>query len=93
MKSLLLATTLLILSSCVTVELSPEGQKVKTISPIIAQSCKHIGLTRGYFETALGAEILVRNQAASMGGNSLLPTSQGVSAEWYEIVAEVYKCD
>jgi hypothetical protein len=95
MKSLSLIVTSLLLASCVVVELSPDGQKVKTITQVVAQSCKYLGLAEAKSENALATEIMIRNRAARMGGNSLLPSSQVSRANysWYEVVAEIYKCE
>lgn len=93
MKTYFFLSVLFLITSCVAVDLSPKGQNVRSISPIIAQGCKLIGLSQSEFISTLGAHSLIRNEAAKKGGNAILILSQSWNGNLYEIVAEVYHCE
>ena len=93
----LLFIFLALLTGCQTIELSPEAKLVRTISPVVAEKCEHLGLVDA-FEIHLGggvqgAQLKIRNNAAQLGGNSILIISESIDKHQHAtIIAEVYKC-
>lgn len=99
LKSVVPIVALLALSGCATVQLTPGGRQVRTISPGVAQDCTHVGLASSFKAVIEGgisaAQIDIRNQVAALGGNAMIIVSQQVDPPPYQhgrIMAEVYKC-
>jgi hypothetical protein len=88
---------MLVILGCQTIELLPEAKLVRTISPVVAEKCQHLGLVNA-FEIYLGggiegAQLKIRNKAAKLGGNSILIVSENIDKHQHAtIIAEVYKC-
>ncbi len=83
---------------CQTIELLPEAKQVRTISPVVAEKCQHIGLVNAFEIYLAGgmeaAQLNIRNQAAKLGGNSILIVSENIDKHQHaKIMAEVYKCN
>jgi len=99
MKKILICLTLIFISGCIAIPLSPEAKLVRTITPAIAEKCQLLGTERSLeFSWGNGYEAVqnqVRNQAAKIGGNSIVIISQ--SQDNYqttaEVYVEVYKCN
>jgi hypothetical protein len=78
--------------------LTTAGAGVRTISPAIAQTCKHLGLvssfTPGVFGGIEGAHLDARNKVASKGGNAILIVSSHISGGYDHgnVTAEAYSC-
>lgn len=92
--------TALALVGCQTMKLSPEGVAIRTITPVVAQSCKHVGIANSFQPVIVGgmtaAQVDIRNKVASLGGNAMVITAQYVDPGQYphgHISAEAYKCD
>ena len=90
----------LALCGCQTMQLSPEGVAVRTITPVVAQSCRHVGIATSFQPVLVGgmsaAQVDIRNRVASLGGNAMVITAQyhspGQNAHG-NINAEAYKCN
>lgn len=85
---------------CVTVQFTPEGRNVRTITPIVAQTCDYFGLARSWKPSLEGGltagQIDIRNKVAARGGNAMVVVAQQVDPPPYqhaEIMAEAYRCD
>ncbi len=90
----------LLLTGCQTMKLSPEAVAIRTISPAVAQSCKHIGIASSFQPVIVGgmsaAQIDIRNKVASLGANAMVITAQYLDPGQYphgNISAEAYRCD
>lgn len=92
--------TALALVGCQSMKLSPEGVAIRTITPVVAQSCKHVGIANSFQPVIVGgmsaAQVDIRNKVASLGGNAMVITAQYVDPGQYphgNISAEAYQCD
>lgn len=90
----------LTLAGCQTMTLTSEGVAIRTITPVVAQGCKHVGITGSFQPVIVGgmsaAQVDIRNKVASLGGNAMVITSQYVTPGQYphgNISAEAYRCD
>lgn len=88
------------LSGCMTTKFTKEGRTIRTISPVVAQNCKHIGIANSWKPSLEGglsaAQIDIRNKVAALGGNAMIIASQQVDPPPYqhaEILAEAYNCN
>jgi hypothetical protein len=93
-------TALGIASGCTWVKLTPEGAKVKQASAADVASCTRVGtanamtkdrvlIKRGPQKVQEELVVLAANEAASMGGNAIVP--EGVPVEGRQAFV-VYKC-
>jgi hypothetical protein len=88
-----------ILNGCMTLELTPEGSRVRTISSVVAQNCE-LKSTGSIFKPILAgglsaAQIEARNDVASFGGNAMVIISQYMDPPPYQhghISLEGYYC-
>lgn len=92
--------SLVIFSGCATMRLTPAGSNVRTISPVVAQNCTHVGLASSFTPVIQGglsgAQIDIRNKVAALGGNAMIIVSQQVDPPPYQharIMAEAYQCN
>lgn len=100
-KELLLALLAsLALASCAITKFTDQGRAVRTISPVVAQNCEHLGMSSSWKPSLEGgltaAQIDIRNKVAAAGGNAMLVVSQQVDPPPYQhaqLMAEVYRCD
>ncbi len=95
-----LALAISLTSGCATTELSPEGSRVRTISPSVAQNCKLKSSGTVFKPVAAGglaaAQIETRNSVAKFGGNAMVIVSQYVDPPPYQhghVTSEGYYCD
>lgn len=100
-KTLLIITLSLLVSACTWVKITAEGEKVRVLTAEEASKCKKMGKTtvslkdkiagisRNKEKVKLELETLARNQAAKMGGDTIVPTSEIESGEQ---VFTVFKC-
>ncbi len=91
----------LLLASCATVDLTPEGEKIRILAPDEVSSCRELGKTNtSVTAKALGIprppetikkelESIARNSASSMGGDTIVPLT--IVAEGKQSFV-VYKC-
>ncbi|OGS92896.1 MAG: hypothetical protein A2061_10320 [Gallionellales bacterium GWA2_59_43] len=99
-KLSLILSTMLLVAGCATIEFTLEGQAVRTISPVVAQNCDHLGLASSWKAAGYGgltaAQVDIRNKVGAMGGNAMVVASQQVDPPPYQhaqIMAEAYRCD
>lgn len=89
-----------LLSSCSTLKLTEEGEKVRILEPSEISSCRNMGRTNAsvtakiVFERPESAvkeelETVARNGAARMGGDTIVPLTV---IEGGQQTFEVYKC-
>lgn len=88
------------LTGCQTLKLTPEGVAIRTITPVVAQGCRHVGIASSFQPVIAGgmaaAQVDIRNKIVNLGGNAMLITSQYVTPGEYphgNISAEAYKCN
>lgn len=101
LKQLLLTLSVaLLVAGCATIKFTPEGQAVRTISPVVAQNCDHLGLASSWKPVLDGgltaAQVDIRNKVGALGGNAMVIVSQQVDPPPYQhaqIMAEAYRCD
>jgi hypothetical protein len=86
-KSLLLVAAVLGLMACSWVKLTPAGEKVRILSQAEVASCKKIGKTTANVADKVAGlqrkehaiqenlDVLARNAAAEMGGDTIVPAS------------------
>ena len=91
----------LLLAGCATIDLTPEGKKVRVLAPDEVSSCRELGKTNtSVTAKALGIprppetikkelESIARNSASSMGGDTIVPLT--VIADGKQSFV-VYKC-
>ncbi|MDB5971583.1 MAG: hypothetical protein JWQ90_4033 [Hydrocarboniphaga sp.] len=102
-RTTFLAIVSLLLASCVTVTLSPEGSQVRlTSNPDVVKGCSYIGFVQGtdHMNGGLAGQGAaeedamreIRNNAAKMGANTvnLIVTTTGFSGS--AVRGEAYKC-
>jgi hypothetical protein len=103
MKKLLITTltvfALFTISGCETMKLSPEGIAIRTITPVVAQNCEHVGIASTFKPVLVGgmsaAQVDIRNQIAGLGANAMVITAQYTDPPPYphgHITAEAYRC-
>jgi len=93
----LVATAAVMLSACATVDLSPGGKDVKVLERARTQHCKHLGQThvsvaklmRGEKPIENDLQILARNSAAEMNGDTVTPKGSPKNGEQ---TFDVYQC-
>jgi hypothetical protein len=91
----------LLLSSCATIQLTQDGQKVRMLTPDEVSSCRELGKTNtSITDSILGInrpiealerelKIIGRNSAANMGGDTMVPLT---IVEKGKQTFVVYKC-
>ena len=91
----------LLSASCATVDLTPEGEKIRILAPAEVTSCRELGKTNtSVTAKALGIprppetiakelESIARNSASNMGGDTIVPLT--VIADGKQSFV-VYKC-
>ncbi len=88
-----------LLSACQTMQLTPEGVAVRTITPVVAASCRHVGLANSFQPVLAGgmsaAEVDIRNKVARIGGNAMVVTAKYLDSPTPHgnISVEAYKCE
>lgn len=98
MRKILIGLTVL-MAGCATTQLTPEGAKVRTISPVVAQNCELRG-SGSIFKAVLdgglpAAQVEARNSVARTGGNAMVIVSQYVDPPPYQhghMTIESYYC-
>jgi len=100
-RNLIVLAAVLGLMACSWVKLSPEGEKVRILSQSEVSSCKKLGKTQvSVADKVVGLDrkphivqenlnILARNSAASMGGDSIVPAAPESGGKQ---VFNVYRC-
>jgi hypothetical protein len=99
-KIICIASAALMLSACSSLKLTEDGEKVRVLDPAEVSSCKNLGRTntsvtdRVIFErpadsVAEELQIVARNSAARMGGDTIVPLTV---IEEGQQTFEVYKC-
>jgi len=100
-RNMLVLCAGLSLIACSWVKLTPEGEKVRVLTQSEVHSCKNLGKTRvSVADKVAGLErkphivqenlnILARNSAANMGGDSIVPASPEQDGKQ---VFDVYRC-
>lgn len=100
-RSLLIIALSLLVSACTWVKMTEEGEKVRVLTAKETSKCKEIGkatamlkdkiagISRNREKVKLELETLARNQAAKMGGDTIVPISE---IEDGEQVFKVLKC-
>ena len=94
------AAAVILLSSCATVKLTEEGEKVRVLDPSEVASCKKMGRTNASVtakiifdrpESAVKKELeaVARNGAGRMGGDTIVPLTVVESGQQ---TFEVFKC-
>ncbi len=96
----ILFVLIIALLGCETMKLSPEGVAIRTITPVVASSCKYVGLANSFQPVLMGgmaaAQVDIRNKIASLRANAMVITAQYVDpGEWPHgnITAEGYICE
>ncbi len=91
----------LVLTGCTWIALTPGGEKTQVLSPGEVSSCKQMGETRSAVQASLWIvnrnsvkvkgelEALARNEAAVLGGDTVVPTSEVVAGKQ---TFAVYRC-
>lgn len=97
----ILMLSVLLLSGCTWVHLSPQGEQVRVVSEAKVADCKKIGVTTVSVMAKIGgvrrnktivAEELAtlgRNSASEMGGDTIVPASEITGGEQS---FDVYRC-
>ncbi len=100
-KIFVMIMALVLLNACAWVELTDGGKKVRVLSQQEVSSCKHVGKTTASVADDVAGmkrkehivkenlEMLARNSAAEMGGDTIVPMS-GIKDG--NQTFEVYKC-
>ena len=95
------ASFALLLAGCATVDLTPEGEKIRVLAPGEVSSCRELGKTNtSVTAKALGIprppetikkelESIARNSASSMGGDTIVPLTVITDGKQSFVV---YKC-
>jgi uncharacterized protein DUF4156 len=98
----LLSTTALLAGACSWVELTPAGQNVHVGTMAEAMHCEKLGATHAKTSTKVGLfsrsakkvdeeiEFLARNEAAEMGGNTIV--AQGPTSSEGRRSYDVFRC-
>lgn len=81
----------------VNVQLTPGGEKVRTITPTAAQNCIPVGFISSYVHGWLrDGENDMRNKVAAAGGNAMVVISRRLDPPpdpHAELAATAYRCD
>jgi hypothetical protein len=99
-KIICIASAAIMLSACSSLKLTESGEKVRVLDPAEVSSCKNLGRTntsvtdKVIFERPADAvaeelQIVARNSAARMGGDTIVPLT--VIEEGQQTFV-VYKC-
>jgi hypothetical protein len=99
-KIICIASAALMLSACSSLKLTEDGEKVRVLDPSEVSSCKNLGRTntsvtdRVIFErpadsVAEELQIVARNSAARMGGDTIVPLTVIENGQQTFVV---YKC-
>jgi len=100
-KSLLLVAAVLMLMACSWVKLTPGGDKVRVLTEVEVTSCKKLGKTTANVADKVAGlqrkekiieenlQVLARNSAADMGGDTIVPITP---IEAGEQSFAVYRC-
>lgn len=100
-KALVLVAAVLGLMACSWVKLTPEGEKARVLSQAEVTSCKKLGKTtvsvadkivgmeRKEHVVKENLEILARNAAPDMGGDTVVPVSDIVDGKQ---TYDIYRC-
>lgn len=100
-KVMFLVMGLALLNACAWVELTPAGKKVRVLNATEVSSCRHIGRTTATVADDVAGmkrrehivkdnlEMLARNAAAEMGGDTIVPSSEIKDGNQ---TFKVYKC-
>lgn len=100
-KLALAVLALATLTACSWVKLSPEGEKVRVLSEAEVTDCKRLGKTTANVADRIGGierkdhivrenlEMLARNAAGEMGGDTVVPASAIVEGKQ---TFDVFKC-
>ena len=98
---MIMAMVFMLLNACAWVELTPGGEKVRVLSKQEVSSCKHVGKTTATVADDVAGlkrkehivkqnlEMLARNAAAEMSGDTIVPASAIKDGNQ---TFEVYKC-
>lgn len=99
---LLMLAFALTLSACTWVELTPSGEKARILTPMEVENCPKVGTTTVQTQDTVGEvvyrskekvaqelEILARNAAEELGGDTVVPVSE---IEAGQQTFAVYKC-
>lgn len=91
----------LLLQACAWVKLTPEGEKARVLSAAEVSSCRKLGKTTVSVKGDIGGlerlpervqaelDILARNSAADLGGDTVVPAGEPKDGKQ---VFEVYRC-
>ena len=99
-KIICIASAAIMLSACSSLKLTESGEKVRVLDPAEVSSCKNLGRTntsvtdRVIFERPADAvaeelQIVARNSAARMGGDTIVPLTVIEDGQQTFVV---YKC-
>ncbi len=100
-KMLLTGVLIAVLSACTWVKLSPEGSKVRVLSAAEVNDCKKLGKTTVSVKATVAGvarnaskvenelEILARNHARDLKGDTVVPVGQ---PEKGQQIFDVYRC-
>lgn len=87
------------IAGCETMKLSQEGVAIRTITPVVAQNCEHVGIASTFQPVMVGgmsaAQVDIRNKIAKLGANAMVITAQYTDPPPYphgHITAEAYRC-
>jgi hypothetical protein len=101
LKTLMGAALAGALAGCAWVDLKPQGEKVRRLDPAEVKHCKLLGhvtanttatfwiFARGKSTVQEEVDLLARNNAGSMGGDSIVPTGPLIEGEQ---AFNVYRC-
>lgn len=96
-----LVLSVVLLSSCTWVKLTPQGEKVRVLSAAEVSSCKKLGKTTSSLKDKIAGirrnkekvekemQALARNTAADMGGDTVVPVTEVSEGKQ---TFDVYKC-
>jgi hypothetical protein len=102
MKRGAILSCVMLLVACQWVPLTPGGEKVRVGTAAEVEVCKLLGSVTGKTTVTVGpmardeakvgreVEALARNEAASMGGNVIVPKGP---LDWDQRAYAVYRCD
>lgn len=101
LNRILVLTMLVSLSACAWVETTPTGEKVRVLSKEEVRGCKHVGKTTVSTAGKIAGiarhpekiqeelDILARNSAPDIGGDTVVPVGKPQEGKQ---VYEVYRC-
>ena len=100
-KFMVIMLVLVMLSGCSWVKLTPQGEKVRVLSDAEVTTCKRLGKTTANVADRIGGierkdhivkenlEMLARNAAGEMGGDTVVPASAITEGKQ---TFDVFKC-